>query len=187
MEVDVKETLLVVKPGCIRTNTGVMFNFVDPKSEDVKLEDVAFGLSNMNRWGGQHRQNISVAQHSLRVAQILEDAGHPLEVVLQGLMHDSSEAYVVDVPRPLKVLLPQYKEIEDRVSQACSAALGFAYPYASPVHDVDNQVLQEEYSAWVDGVDMEQMPPQVAREAFKAKYHELESRMSDEPVVAQSH
>ena len=44
-------------------------------------------------------------------------------VQLRGLHHDDAEAYLGDVTRPLKALLPGYRELEERVEAAIAQAL----------------------------------------------------------------
>lgn len=88
---------------------------------DVDPIDVAAALSRQCRFGGHVRcTHYSVAEHSIRVAAIV-----PLEHRLAALLHDAAEAYVVDVPRPLKKLLgAAYAEIELRVARAVGERFG---------------------------------------------------------------
>src|ERR1019366_9954250 len=84
--------------GAIRTYSGVRFKPLDPDPA-VGISDIAHALANQCRFGGHSSAFYSVAQHSVRVSEICaaEDA-------LWGLLHDASEAYLVDVPAPLKQL-----------------------------------------------------------------------------------
>jgi len=101
----------------IPTFSGNYFSFTDVVSNVVSIEDIAHGLSNVCRFAGQCPQFYSVAQHSVMVAYILEELYgiHDPEVLLQGLFHDASEAFLGDMTTPLKKLIPEYMVIEARV------------------------------------------------------------------------
>jgi hypothetical protein len=86
----------------IQTYTGRRFSLSAPSAFDVRVEDIAHALSHLCRFGGHTRQFYSVAQHSVLVSLHCDEAD-----ALWGLLHDAAEAYVVDVPRPLKKLLRQ--------------------------------------------------------------------------------
>lgn len=89
---------------------------LDLRPEDVAIEDIAHALSLQCRFAGHTRGHYSVGQHSLHVAEYLRDRGEPAPVVLWGLLHDASEAYLTDIPRPLKRLpaFAFYREAERR-------------------------------------------------------------------------
>jgi hypothetical protein len=83
----------------IITASGRRFWPLDPRPEDVDIEDIAHGLSRKARYCGHVPDRlISVAEHSLAVADLL--AGTPAE--LCGLLHDAAEAYLPDVCAPIK-------------------------------------------------------------------------------------
>lgn len=95
----------------MRTYTGKRVDPLDLQPEDIDIRDIAHSLSQQCRFGGHTRHHYSVAQHSVLVSRycLPEDA-------LWGLLHDASEAYVVDLPRPVKHAdeLAAYREIERR-------------------------------------------------------------------------
>lgn len=95
-------------PPYIYTASGNKFMFADPDPKAITIADVAHQLANTNRWSGCTRVPFSVAQHSCIVAEMVE--GTTLKRL--ALMHDATEAYVVDMPRPLKNLIPEYREFE---------------------------------------------------------------------------
>lgn len=90
----------------IEAASGKKIYFLNPDPEDFDIEDIAFSLSNQCRFNG-HVRFYSVAEHSLWVGSKL-----PLHLQLAGLLHDASEAYLSDVPTPVKQCLPDYKKIE---------------------------------------------------------------------------
>jgi len=127
-------------PNCIRTFTGIYMNVFEPTLEMICIEDIAHALSNQCRFGGHLPQFYSVAQHSLICSQTVGD-----EYKLQALLHDASEAYLLDIPRPIKQGLSNYKEIEDKLMILIAEKFGFKYPLESPVKEIDNEMLQFEW------------------------------------------
>lgn len=91
----------------IQTFTGLDFRLEDPV---FRMEDIAHALSMQCRYAGHVKRFYSVAEHSIIVSCLMEelDLGDPYE----GLMHDACEAYVVDMPRPWKNVLPDYVAME---------------------------------------------------------------------------
>lgn len=81
----------------IMTRTGKKFFPCNPRIEDVDVEDIAHALSHICRFGGHSSRFYSVAEHSI-VASVL----CPDEFKLKGLLHDAAEAYLGDVPSPMK-------------------------------------------------------------------------------------
>lgn len=97
----------------MQTHSGVKFYPCNPRPEEVLIEDIAHALAHQCRFAGHTRHHYSVAQHSVLVSY----ACAPFDA-LWGLLHDATEAYLVDVPRPIKrsrwlagyVLLEEYME-----------------------------------------------------------------------------
>jgi hypothetical protein len=114
----------------IATRHGRRWHFLDPRIEDVDLEDIAYSLAHLSRFTG-HAGSYSVATHSCHVADIVVMLGHP-EFALDALTHDAHESYVGDVSSPLKRLLPDYRRIE--AISATVVRRYFALP-ATP-HDI---------------------------------------------------
>ncbi len=90
--------------------SGGFMSFPFPKVEQIKIEDIARGLSQICRFGGQTRCFYSVAEHSVRVSEFSDR-----QDALAGLLHDAAEAYIGDLPSPIKVHLPGYQELETRI------------------------------------------------------------------------
>lgn len=109
----------------IQTYTGLAFDVLDPTPEMVSPDDLAHALAHVNRYTGHARWPLSVAEHSVMVMWAMDtdtelDTRHlsPEEQRtrrLYALLHDASEAYICDVPRPIKPLLAGYAEMEARV------------------------------------------------------------------------
>jgi hypothetical protein len=122
-----------------QTYTGVMFWPIDPRPEEVRIDDIAHHLSLLCRYNGACAVMYSVAQHSVLVSRIV-----PLEHALWGLMHDAAEAYVGDMVRPLKKMLPAYAEIEERVMRAIAKRFELPWPEPPEIKIADDRVLMTE-------------------------------------------
>lgn len=131
-------------PGKIRLHSGRYMDPFDPKPEDICIEDIAHGLSHQCRFGGHTQNFLSVAQHSIGVA-LLVSAEHKLA----GLLHDASEAYLGDIPTPIKKRLPEYMEAEDRLMRIIADKFGFQYPLHQAVKEADRQALELEWKKCV--------------------------------------
>lgn len=128
----------------ITTFSGRTFDFSKPDPESVCIEDIAHGLALECRFANQCRVHYSVAQHSILVEQYVRPRNQGLELPRIALMHDSAEAYMGDMNRPLKRLIPQYREIEARVHEAICKRFGIPSVIPQAVKDADNQVLANE-------------------------------------------
>lgn len=90
------------KGNWIQTYTGKHFYPLNPKSEDICIEDIAHSLSQICRYNGHTNQFYSVAKHSILLSYLAEDYGIDSEGQLYYLMHDAHEAYVGDMTMPMK-------------------------------------------------------------------------------------
>lgn len=106
----------------ISTYTGHKIDMYEPQESEINIEDIARGLSQCNRFGGQLRYPVSVAYHSAVVAKFAPD-----NLKFAALMHDASEAYLVDIPTPIKQLFPVYYEIEERLMRVIAKRFQFNY------------------------------------------------------------
>ena len=119
----------------ITTYTG---KTVDPfaiRPEDIDLEDIAHALSMTCRFGGHCKSFYSVAEHSVLVSERC-----PPEVRLDGLLHDAAEAYLGDIPSPLKRKLPAFEEAELNLFEILAERFGIAFPIPESVQAADEAV-----------------------------------------------
>lgn len=116
----------------ITTYSGLTFDIHDEDEWNFDKFDIAHSLSTINRFAG-HVEFYSVAEHSARVADMLKDWGCPPEVQLLGLLHDASEAYLLDIPRPWKGTVyigkRTYMDVEDDIQAALFEWAGITYAY----------------------------------------------------------
>lgn len=116
-----------VTPGAIKTFTGKLVMPLELQPDEVCLEDIAHSISNQCRFTGHTRRFYSVGQHSMLVALYVWEKTASTELALAGLFHDASEAYLLDLPAPLKRLpeFAMFKTIEHRIQATIEARFGF--------------------------------------------------------------
>jgi hypothetical protein len=119
--------------------SGRIYYPLDPRPEDVFIEDIAHSLSMQCRYGGHSRVFYSVAEHSYHLSFLV-----PEEHALVALLHDATEAYVSDVPRPLKPYLSNYAEIEDRNWAAIAKAFDLPAQLPACVKEADLRICANE-------------------------------------------
>lgn len=168
----------------MQTYTGLAFWPPDPRPDEIRLEDIAAAISKLCRYGGHCRRFYSVAEHSVLVASRAPD-----HLKLAALMHDAAEAYVVDVPRPLKPFIPGYKEIEERVEQAIAARFNLPWPLSDEIKQLDERIIEDERTQAMSepprfwghrealGVTLQFWSPQVAAYAFKTAFDNYGGRL----------
>ena len=101
-----------------------------PSPDSIDIADIAHALSNICHWNGHTSRFFSVAEHSCLVALEVARRGGD---ALYGLLHDATEAYLGDVIRPLKRLLPEYRDIEGRFyTEAIAPAFGLPTEWTAP-------------------------------------------------------
>ncbi len=128
----------------METYTGKRIDYFNVRPEDITVEDIARGLSNTARFTGQTRFFYSVAQHSILMFHYAA-----LEDRARALLHDAAEAYVCDIPRPLKHILgATYAAIEENFERAIAVRFGLEYPIKNAaIAELDNRILLDERKA----------------------------------------
>lgn len=123
----------------ILTYTGKEVDLLDPQPDMFELEDIAIALSRVNRFNGHTKRAYSVAEHSLVGSRQLE-----IPLAYEFLLHDAAEAYVVDLPKPLKNVLMDYQEIEFKIDQMIRIAFNLPPVMSREVKAMDLIMLATE-------------------------------------------
>ncbi len=126
---------------CIEVFSGEKFHLLSPWDSVVDVVDIAHSLSQLCRFAGHTSQFYSVAEHSVRVSDIV-----PQEQKMAALFHDAAEAYIGDISRPLKLVLAGswLGIIEDRIRAEICVQLHI-FPMADTrVKWADNVLLYTE-------------------------------------------
>lgn len=167
-------------PWC-QVNSGIMFYPFNPRVEDVNIGDIAHSLAHQCRFAGHCDEFYSVAQHSVLVSYHCEDARW-------GLMHDASEAYLMDLPRPIKGTMPDYRKMEGRLDSVIAEKFNLLEEMPEDVKTIDLRLLATEKKFlmknskdnWdsllgVEPLDIIIKPygPNVAKELFLSRFREL--------------
>ncbi|WP_317201710.1 phosphohydrolase [Janthinobacterium sp.] len=167
----------------VSTFSGNRFYPREPRIDRVAIEDIAHGLAYQCRFNGQTREFYSVAQHSLVVAALV-----PPHLRLAALLHDAAEAYLGDMVKPLKVLMPGFGELEERVTALIGAEFGLDFSDYAPIKRADLIALATEKRdlmphsaerwAYLDGIaplpeTIAPLDPGEAKRRFLARYAEL--------------
>ncbi len=87
----------------------------DPLADDIDITDIAHSLSMLCRANGHFETFYSVAQHSVNCAVEAEARGYSKRVQAMCLLHDAAEAYISDIPRPVKEKLPEIRPMEEKI------------------------------------------------------------------------
>ena len=124
------------------TFTGIEFHPFAPVPEAILLADIAHALARQCRYGGHVSSWYSVAEHSVLVSTLVPPAD-----ALWGLLHDSDEAYLPDLPAPIKRAFPDYQAAGDRLRAVVMQR--FHLPIAQPasVGDADLRIRVPEQQA----------------------------------------
>lgn len=131
---------LLYVDNCIRTYSGIYMNIFEPTLDMINIEDIAHALSMQCRFGGHIPKFYSVAQHSVMCSRNVNK-----KYKLAALMHDASEAYILDIPTPIKSRLTNYKDIEDKLMRLIAEKYNFNYPINNIIKNIDKKMLKFEF------------------------------------------
>lgn len=101
---------MIRTPGIMTCLSGRHLDLNNLQPDDIRIEDIAWGLGRTLRFGGHIREDYSVAHHCIVMSYYV-----PEEFALEALLHDAAESYLGDIIWPVKSLFPQISEFEDTI------------------------------------------------------------------------
>lgn len=166
----------------IQTHTGGQMYPLDPHPAELNIQDIAHSLAMQCRFNGHTKVFYSVAEHCCHVHDVL-----PANLKLAGLLHDASEAYLCDLPRPIKRsggFAAAYLTAEFALERVIAVRFCFEFPYDPAIHSADNKLLGTEavqlmaplHPDWrdrcepIEGLVLPCWSPEDAREQFLSRY-----------------
>lgn len=178
----------------IQTVSGRRVNPFALAASDIDIDDIAQALANQCRFGGHCRRFYSVAQHSCLVADLVRDDAGDATAALWALLHDAPEAYLSDLPHPLKHFSEfgrLYREAEDSLQAAISDYFRLPHEPPAVLREVDRAVLAAERAAlmantweWPElrgvkpaAVEIDPWQPERAMREFLDRYHALRTEL----------
>ncbi len=189
---------MTLEPYLATASGGRVYPF-GPRAEDITIDDIANGLSLEPRYAGQTSRAVgpvrvpvlwSVAAHSLHMSRMLD---RQPELAFAALLHDASEAYLRDIPAPIKPLFLNYDIWSRNIEQVIAKKFGVAYPWDERVHRLDKAICRiEVYNFFPPGSDawkryeialedsfqkLTPLSPIEAHEQFITRFAELTHRL----------
>lgn len=167
----------------MQTFSGGQFWPLDPRADEIHIVDIAHALSMQCRYAGHCRRFYSVAEHSVHLARFVSPKN-----ALWALLHDASEAYLVDIPRPVKPDLTNYKYIESKVMAEVCKRFGLSPEMPAEVHEADSAIIADEranmapcVAPWIGydkplGIALQFWSPGVAEIYFLDMFNKLNMR-----------
>jgi uncharacterized protein len=155
----------------IRTFKGHYVDVFCANHDTIDIDDIAHALSHMCRFAGHTPKFYSVAQHCVEC--LTYDV--PKELQLTLLMHDATEAYLLDIPRPIKRHLRDYKELEENLMKVIADKFNLVYPFPPIIKEIDSRMLEiEHYNIILGKAEMYLMSPELAKSKFLEAYHTIQ-------------
>lgn len=166
----------------INTYTGKKFHILNPTLDEICIEDIAHALSQLNRFTGHSIFPYSIGQHCLLVSDLCSPKNK-----FTALMHDSVEAYINDISRPLKQYLPDYKKIELDIEKLIAKKFNLEFPFPEEIHIADavavsteaRDLMPNKPEAWIlsqkprADIHIKKMSPKHVEQLFLEKFYEL--------------
>ena len=117
--------------GYIQTFSGLSFDPMNLSVDSIDVIDIAHSLSLQCRWKGHCTRYFSVAEHSVLMSEVVSK-----EAALYALLHDLSESFIGDCPRPFKPLFPNFKELEQQIRRTFDLKYGLEIPNKEIIEEI---------------------------------------------------
>ena len=136
-------TLDQMLPNSIPTFSGMQIDPLKAHPDQIRIEDIARSLENSSRWLGHTARRYSIAEHCVTGARQMKN---PIDS-FEFLMHDATEAYLPDLPRPLKERseFAFYREVEQHLWWAIAAKFGLPMEHSAAVQSMDAAMAEREF------------------------------------------
>lgn len=138
-----KELVSEPKGDWIQTYNGHKFYPLSPEYSVIDIKDIGHSLSLQCRYTGHCNYFYSVAEHCCHLYDYAKK--HKPEFAMWALLHDATEAYLSDVPRPIKPMIPEYKVWETRLMSVIATRFGLRGKEPEYVKEIDFRILKDEY------------------------------------------
>lgn len=169
----------------IQTYSGKALYPWRPTPDSILIEDIAHALAGHGRWGNHSKEFMSVGNHSMLVAMLCKPENR-----LWALLHDASEAYLGDIPTPIKRCLPDYTEVEKILQTAIYRKFGLFGDCPKDVKEADARALfiekhlnmgpcEQEWERKTDIIFLNDNEEQIIKDSF-FKFLDIRSRKFDE-------
>jgi hypothetical protein len=168
----------------IETYTGRAFYPLAPNIEAVSIIDIAHALANQCRYSGHTAFFYPTAQHCCLLAGYVVKTGGRAIDALQILMHDAAEAYLIDMPRPVKQHMPVFRQWDHSINKVIRSWMDWDnLPIPTWQDELDSRIIADERAQLMSrsgndwghqmaplGVRIEPWTPEEAEKAFLIQY-----------------
>lgn len=137
--------------GKFTTYSGLEFSPEIIKTENITIKDIAHALSMICRFNGHIKNFYSVAQHCMQVSDHLRELGFNNKIQLCGLLHDAAEAYLGDIPTPIKKTLSDYSLLDKQYQRTIFKCFGLLNTWEQvylTIKEIDEEILKEEWELY---------------------------------------
>lgn len=128
------------KDASLQTFYGRRVSVMNPKESEIDIEDIGYSLAKQCRFNGHCSEFYSVAEHCVRGSELAEQM-YGRDVAREFLLHDATEAYLGDLIRPVKRMIPQFEDIEQGFWWVISKKFSLPYVHSKEVHYLDNVMV----------------------------------------------
>lgn len=160
------------KSSWLQTGSGGRVSVTRPLVKEINIHDIGVALAKQTRFNGHCSHFYSVAQHCVLGGMFVDKLGlseaFAKRLKFEFLLHDATEAYVGDLIKPVKIMIPQFAEIERGFEKTIQKAFGLDPSNKITIKWLDNAMcawekrdLLPNSEPWPNMIDIEEfnMPP----------------------------